>query len=75
MAKLPQVSGKDMGRVLTRLGLYLRSQKGSHMKFVREREARREIIIIPNHAVLRKGTLDGILKKLTMDIAELKKFL
>ncbi len=45
------------------------------MKFVREREARREIIIIPNHAVLRKGTLDGILKKLTMDIAELKKFL
>lgn len=75
MGKLPQISGKDMGRVLTRLGFYLRSQKGSHMKFVRVEDGRKEIIIVPNHKVLRKGTLDSIVKKLNMRIGEFKKLL
>lgn len=40
------------------------------MKFVRERDTGREIIIVPNHKVLRKGTLNDILKK--VDLREIK---
>jgi len=75
MAKLPQVSGKDMGRVLARLGFHLADQKGSHMKFIRKFNNRKEIIIVPNHKVLRKGTMNNILKKIYLSIGELKKLL
>lgn len=73
MDKFPQISGKQMGRILVRLGFYLKSQKGSHMKFVRERDTGREIIIVPNHKILRKGTLHGILKQLNLTLTELRK--
>lgn len=75
MDKLPQLSGKQMGRILVRLGFYLKSQKGSHMKFVRERDMRKEIIIVPNHKVLQKGTLNDILKKADIRSDDLKEFM
>ena len=62
--KLPQLSGKNIGRLLVRLEFILKSQKGSHMKYVREQNGAREVIIVPNHKVLRKGTLHDILKKI-----------
>lgn len=79
MPKLPQISGRQMGRVLVRLGFRFKSQKGSHIKFVRERheDEEEEVIIIPNHRVLRKGTLHDILKKVdvraTGDLKKLMK--
>ena len=74
MGKLPQISGREMGRILVRLGFYLKSQKGSHMKFVRERDMRKEIIIVPDHKVLQKGTLNDILKKVDLrNIDDLRK--
>lgn len=76
MDKLPQISGKEMGRILVRLGFYLKSQKGSHMKFVRERDIKREILIVPNHRVLSKGTLNDILKAIDVhDLDDLKKLM
>ena len=66
MDKLPQLSGKTVRRLLVRLGFYLKRQKGSHMKFIREQGDTREVIIVPNHKVLRKGTLNDILKKIDM---------
>lgn len=75
MDKLPQLSGKQMGRILVRLGFYLKSQKGSHMKFVRERDMRKEIIIVPNHKVLQKGTLNDILKKADIRNDDLSKLM
>lgn len=70
MDKPPEISGKTMGRLLIRLGFYMKSQKGSHMKFVRERDTGKEVVIVPNHKVLRKGTLNDILKK--VDLREIK---
>ncbi|MBI3420643.1 MAG: type II toxin-antitoxin system HicA family toxin [Candidatus Sungbacteria bacterium] len=75
MDKPPQLSGKQMGRILVRLDFYLKSQKGSHMKFVRERDRRKEIIIVPNHKVLQKGTLNDILKKADIRGDDLKEFM
>ena len=36
------------------------------MKYVREQNGAREVIIVPNHKVLRKGTLHDILKKINV---------
>jgi predicted RNA binding protein YcfA (HicA-like mRNA interferase family) len=74
MAELPQISGKQMGRVLARLGFYLHSQRGSHMKFLKE-EGGTEIVIVPNHKILRKGTLHSILKQVNLSPEQLKKLL
>ncbi len=76
MDKLPEISGKAMGRLLVRLGFYLKSQKGSHMKFVRERDTGKETVIVPNHRVLRKGILNDILKKIDVrEISGLKELM
>lgn len=72
MPRLPQISGKELGRVLTRLGFMFISQKGSHIKFTRAVTGSKEIIVIPNHKVIRKGTLRGILKRLNLDLEKLK---
>lgn len=63
-----------MGRVLVCLGFSSHSQRGSHMKFARE-ENRKEVIIVPNHKILRKGTLHNILKQLNLPVKELKRLM
>ena len=73
--KLPQLSGKSMGRLLVRLRFDLKSQKGSHMKYVRDENGVREVIIVPNHKVLRKGTLHDILKKANIRADNLKELM
>ena len=75
MPKLPQISGKDMGRVLARLCFILKSQRGSHMKFVRLHDGVKEIIVVPNHKTLRKGTLGGILKHLNINLKKLSELM
>ena len=75
MAKLPQVSGKDVGRALTRLGFVLKSQRGSHMKFVKEDDFGRCVIIVPAHDTIRPGTLYGILKQVNISVDRFKKLI
>ncbi|MBI2591541.1 MAG: type II toxin-antitoxin system HicA family toxin [Candidatus Brennerbacteria bacterium] len=75
MSKLPRISGKGMAGVLFRLGFQLKSQKGSHMKFVKQHLYGKEIIIVPNHKILRPGTLMGILGKLNLNGEKLKELL
>ena len=75
MVRSSQISGKELGRALTRLGFQFKSQKGSHMKFVRLHGGVKEVIIVPSHKVLRKGTLRGILKQLNLNIEKLEKLL
>ncbi|MBI2122148.1 MAG: type II toxin-antitoxin system HicA family toxin [Candidatus Sungbacteria bacterium] len=75
MPKLPQISGKEMGRVLARLGFIFKSQKGSHMKFIRLHDGAKEIIVVPNHKTLRKGTFSGILKQLNITFEKLRELM
>ncbi|MCK6462934.1 MAG: type II toxin-antitoxin system HicA family toxin [Candidatus Pacebacteria bacterium] len=72
MSKLPQISGKEMARVLLRLSFEFKSQKGSHMKFIRKHSYGKEVVIVPNHKILRPGTLANILGKLNLDAEKLK---
>ena len=61
MRKLPIVSGKEMVKVLTKIGYSVHYQKGSHIHLKRLIHPY-DRIVVPNHKELRKGTLRGILK-------------
>lgn len=64
-------SGKDIIKVLKRLGYIIDHQKGSHV-FLHNPEINKSVIV-PNHKELKKGTLHNILKKVNLTINDLKK--
>ncbi|EKD90851.1 MAG: hypothetical protein ACD_30C00077G0002 [uncultured bacterium] len=63
MPKLPQISGEKLVKIFIKEGWTLVSQKGSHIKLTKKREPiGKSTIIIPNHKVIKKGTLLRIIK-------------
>ena len=72
-SKLPQISGKELSRVLTRLGFELKSSKGSHRKFVRKTKIGQETIVFADHKTIKKGILSAVLKRLNLNVDEFKK--
>lgn len=73
MPKLPQVSGQDLIKAFSRLGFRTVSQKGSHVKMQNHHG---KTVIIPNHRVIKKGTLKkGILNPLGISVEDLVKAL
>lgn len=66
MSKLPQISGKDCIKALSKIGFYLKRQKGSHI-IVCQDEPFTEVVI-PNHKTLDKGTLRAIIKQVDLDV-------
>lgn len=72
MSKLPQISGKQLISALQKVGFSVVSQRGSHIK-VRKLKPVRKTIIVPNHKIIRPGTLNNILKMAELTKEELKK--
>jgi predicted RNA binding protein YcfA (HicA-like mRNA interferase family) len=66
--KLPVVSGREVVKVLSKVGYLLDHQTGSHM-VLRQEEAPHRRITVPNHKELAKGTLRAIISDagLTVD--------
>ncbi len=76
MSNIPQVSGKDIIKALEKVGFEVVRQKGSHIRLVRVKNNRKQLLTIPNHKVIRKGTLlNGILKPINLNLKEFKKLL
>lgn len=76
MSKLPQVSGKDTIKALQKIGFNEVKQKGSHVKLERVSPQNRQIVTVPLHKVLKKGTLrNGILKPINLSIEDFIKLL
>lgn len=61
--KLPQISGKELVQKLKRLGFVVIRQRGSHIRI--EKNIGEDIIkiTIPNHPLIKKGTLNKIIKE------------
>ena len=74
MTKLSQISGKELVKVLQKVGYELISQKGSHIK-LRQFNPIKITIIVPNHKIIRPGTLNNILKKVGISKDRLKEIL
>jgi predicted RNA binding protein YcfA (HicA-like mRNA interferase family) len=61
MSKLPVVSGRELVRVLQKLGFQFDRQKGSHMMLFRENPP--TTLSIPEHRELDRGTLRALLRQ------------
>ena len=57
--KLPVVSGKETIKALSKIGYYIRDQKGSH---VHMRHPTKRPLTVPMHNEVDRGTLRAILK-------------
>ncbi|HEY9205093.1 MAG TPA: type II toxin-antitoxin system HicA family toxin [Candidatus Methanoperedens sp.] len=62
MPKLPIISGKEVIKVLSKIGYAVDHQTGSHF-ILRQREYPYRRLTVPNHKEIAKGTLRGIIKQ------------
>ncbi len=65
--KLPVISGEKLIKILVKKGFVVRRQTGSHIILQKERI----VFSVPNHKVLKKGTLKSILNQAEISIEEL----
>ncbi len=76
MPKIPQISGKNLIKAFKKEEWVEVSQKGSHIKLVKKlTPVGKNTVIIPNHKVIKKGTLSRILKDANISIEKLKSLL
>ena len=66
-------SGRDVVKALRRIGFVVDHQRGSHI-FMHNLE-KNISVIVPLHKELKKGTLNSILKKVSLTIEELKELI
>ena len=66
MQKLPVVSGKQLIKLLARMGYSVVRQKGSHVRLVKSTPIGDHKITIPLHDEISKGTLNDILSKVSL---------
>lgn len=76
MPKLKRLSGKEVIVFCEQYGFKVSRQKGSHINLARIVSESKQVMTIPNHKEIDRGTLHNIFKKLLPFIpaAELKKF-
>lgn len=60
MPKLKVLSGPELVRIFSHFGFSVLGQKGSHLKVGRVQEGSRQVLTIPNHKELDRGTLKAI---------------
>ena len=64
-------SGRQVIKALRKLGFTLHHQRGSHVFM--HNEERNISVVVPLHKELKKGTLNNILKKAGIKIADLRR--
>ena len=66
LSGLPVVSGKDLLKLLSRLGYQVVRQKGSHVRLKCQTPPGEHAITIPMHEEIAPGTLNDILSKVAL---------
>ena len=70
MPKLRRLAGRDVLTILQDFGFQQISQRGSHVKLVREVANVRQVMTVPLHSELDPGTLRAIFRQASRFIAE-----
>ena len=70
--KYPILTPREIIRKLEAFGFIYKSQKGSHIKYVKEGNPTK-IVIIPNHDTVARGTLRSILEQANIGIEDFRK--
>lgn len=60
--ELPQISGIKLIKILSKKGFMIIRQKGSHIRLQKITPIKIIKLTIPNHKILKKGTLNQIIK-------------
>jgi predicted RNA binding protein YcfA (HicA-like mRNA interferase family) len=68
--KLPVVSGRQVIRVLERLGYQAVRQRGSHIRLRDESDPEHLPITVPDHRTLKPGLLRQILRDANLTVDE-----
>ena len=75
MPKLPIVSGKDIIKVLTKIGYSHIRTHGSHTILNKQTQNGKITIPVPLHDELAKGTLKSIMRQANLKLEDLIKLL
>ena len=75
MSKLPIASGKEIIKVLCKIGFIHIRTHGSHAILCKEIEGKKTTIPVPLHRELAKGTLRSIMKQADLNLEDLLKLL
>ena len=67
MTRLPVLSGREVVKALSRIGYYVRDQKGSHVHL---RHPTRPPLTIPVHREVARGTLRAIIRDAGLTLEE-----
>ncbi len=73
MSPLPRISGRELVKVLVKVGFELKRQHGSHM--ILRRQDPWAQTVIPDHKELDRGTLRAILRQTEVSIQQLNQLL
>lgn len=68
--KLKRISGKELIRFSEKCGFSISRQKGSHVNLIRTISEKKQLITIPNHREIDRGTLHCIYRQLSYFIPE-----
>ena len=60
--KLLQISGKELVKILSKLGFETVRQRGSHVRLEKKTNVETIKLTVPLHSQLKKGTLSRIIK-------------
>lgn len=75
MSKLPVLSGREILKVLSKIGFTVVGRKGSHVRLKRRRDKEILIVIVPMHPELARGTLRSILRQANLTVEDLLRLL
>jgi len=70
LSKLPVVSGREVIRILTKIGFEIVGRKGSHIRLKRRRNKELLIVVVPLHRELARGTLRSILRQANLTLED-----
>ena len=70
MPKLRRLAGRDVLTLLQGFGFQQVSQRGSHVKLIREVVEIRQVLTVPLHAELDPGTVRAIFRQASRFISE-----
>jgi len=74
MPKLKVLSGSEVIKIFFLFGFEITSQRGSHIKLSRKTNFGKQVITVPNHNELDKGTLKAIFNQALRFISESELF-
>lgn len=63
MQRLPVLSGREVIKLLAKVGFEPKRRKGSHVILVKETREGKKSVVIPDHKEIDKGTLVEIIRQ------------